>query len=177
MRNLKGALLAFVLVAGVGAGGWAEASPDCNGDGLHNIEDVVCLYQSGGLPDCNGDGLSNIADMSCQPLVFFGPTLMNGDGNGDGRLDISDVWILGNYLFGSGPQPALVDAAVVSTVNVPPGTSTPLPLPTSVPLIDNGDLNGDGTLDISDLVYFVDYLFGGGSAPVAITVEPAVFML
>lgn len=30
-----------------------------------------------------------------------------------------------------------------------------------------GDVNGDGTIDISDLVYLVDYMFTGGPAPVS----------
>ena len=32
----------------------------------------------------------------------------------------------------------------------------------------NGDVNGDGTIDISDAVYTLGWLFGGGAAPIAI---------
>jgi len=38
---------------------------------------------------------------------------------------------------------------------------------------DNGDVNGDTALDISDAVYLLTHLFHGGPAPVAIAVERA----
>ena len=31
----------------------------------------------------------------------------------------------------------------------------------------NGDVNGDGNIDIADAIYLLSYLFGGGAAPVA----------
>jgi hypothetical protein len=33
-------------------------------------------------------------------------------------------------------------------------------------VIELADVNGDGTLDISDLIYLVDYMFGDGPPPV-----------
>jgi len=39
---------------------------------------------------------------------------------------------------------------------------------------DNGDCNGDGTRDVSDAVYLLDWLFLGGGPPVAIAQSPAL---
>ncbi len=36
----------------------------------------------------------------------------------------------------------------------------------------NGDVNGDGTIDISDAVYLLNYLFSGGDCPLSITRLP-----
>src|SRR6266511_2468776 len=39
--------------------------------------------------------------------------------------------------------------------------------------VGNGDVNGDGRIDLSDAVYTLTWLFQGGSAPVAIECPPA----
>ena len=41
------------------------------------------------------------------------------------------------------------------------------------PVITNGDVNGDGKIDISDAVYLLGWLFQGGGAPVQIDCGPA----
>jgi hypothetical protein len=36
----------------------------------------------------------------------------------------------------------------------------------------NGDTNGDGVISLSDAIYLIDYLVGGGPAPVALAQDP-----
>jgi hypothetical protein len=67
-----------------------------------------------------------------------------GDANGDGKVTVSDVVYLINYLFKGGPAPLC-----------PPA-----------PYLTCGDANGDGKITVSDVVYLINYLFKGGPAPV-----------
>lgn len=46
------------------------------------------------------------------------------------------------------------------------------PAPVAVPL-GNGDVNGDGAYNLSDAVYFLNWLFQAGPEPIAIDVAPA----
>ena len=75
-----------------------------------------------------GDGVDNYPSVS----------LVRGDANGDGKIDIADVVHLVNYLFIDGPAP------------------NPLWL---------GDANCDEVVDIADVVYLINYLFTGGPPP------------
>jgi hypothetical protein len=59
-----------------------------------------------------------------------------GDANGDGKVSVSDVVYLINYLFKGGPPP-----------------------------INPSDANGDGKVSVSDVVYLINYLFKGGPPP------------
>jgi predicted outer membrane repeat protein len=61
----------------------------------------------------------------------------HGDANGDGTLDVLDVFFLINVLFAQGPEP-------VGIANV----------------------NGDSQIDVLDVFYLINYLFAGGQAPV-----------
>jgi len=63
---------------------------------------------------------------------------ISGDANRDGKVTVSDVVYLINYLFKGGPAP------------------NPLAV---------GDANCDGKVSISDIVYLINYLFKGGPAP------------
>ncbi len=60
-----------------------------------------------------------------------------GDVNGDGTIDVLDIFYLINFLFAGGP--------------VPVGAS---------------DVNGDGAIDVLDIFYLINHLFAGGPAPV-----------
>jgi hypothetical protein len=62
-----------------------------------------------------------------------------GDANGDGKITVSDVVYLVNYLFKGGPIPKPYEA---------------------------GEANCDGKVTVSDVVYLVNYLFKGGPVPV-----------
>jgi hypothetical protein len=60
-----------------------------------------------------------------------------GDADGNGKVDVNDVFYLINYLFAGGPSP-------MGAANV----------------------NGDGKVDVNDVFYLINYLFAGGPAPV-----------
>ena len=66
-------------------------------------------------------------------------SLICGDCNNDGIVDVGDVVYLINYLFIGGPEP--------------------------VPDLCVGDVNGDGIVNISDVVYLINYLFINGPPP------------
>jgi uncharacterized repeat protein (TIGR03803 family) len=59
-----------------------------------------------------------------------------GDGNGDGVVNVSDIFYLINALYASGPAP-----------------------------FAGGDANGDGVVDVADVFYLLNYLFARGPAP------------
>jgi hypothetical protein len=60
-----------------------------------------------------------------------------GDANGDGVVDVADVFYVINTLFAGGPAP-----------------------------LGSGDVNGDGVVDVADVFYLVNALFAGGPQPV-----------
>ena len=62
-----------------------------------------------------------------------------GDANGDGKITVSDVVYLVNYLFKGGPVPKP---------------------------FESGEANCDGKVTVSDVVYLVNYLFKGGPVPI-----------
>ena len=71
---------------------------------------------------------------------FVYPTVVQcGDANGDGKVTVSDVVYLINYLFKGGPAP--------------------------IPY-ETGEANCDGKLTVSDVVYLINYLFKGGPPPI-----------
>jgi hypothetical protein len=59
-----------------------------------------------------------------------------GDVNGDGAVNVSDIFYLINYLFANGPAP-----------------------------ICSGDVNGDGQTNAADVFYLINYIFVGGPPP------------
>ena len=61
----------------------------------------------------------------------------NGDANGDGTLDVLDVFALVNFLFAHGPAP-----------------------------LGLADVNGDTKVDINDVFFLINFLFANGGAPV-----------
>ena len=65
-------------------------------------------------------------------------TLMRGDVDDDGEIDITDAQYSVNYLFRDGPPPHILEA---------------------------GDVNCDSEVNIVDVVYLLNYLFRGGPSP------------
>jgi parallel beta-helix repeat protein len=86
-----------------------------------------------GDPDSPKDPDSSIADMGA---LYYHYLL--GDANSDGKVSLSDIVYLINYLFKFGPAPG-------------PAQS--------------GDANCDGKVSLSDIVYLINYLFKFGPPP------------
>ncbi len=87
----------------------------------------------------NGDTAfdnTGMSTMSPNTPDFWTWTL--GDLDHSHAVDISDLVMLVDYMFNSGPAPYLLFLA---------------------------DIDGSCSIDISDLVYLVDYMFAGGPAP------------
>jgi dockerin type I repeat protein len=63
--------------------------------------------------------------------------VIGGDVNGDGAVNVTDVFSLINFLFANGTPPA-----------------------------GEPDVNGDGDVNVSDVFYLINRLFAGGPAPV-----------
>ena len=61
----------------------------------------------------------------------------HGDVNGDGTVNVADIFYMINFLFAGGPAP-----------------------------IGSGDVNGDGFTNVADIFYLINFLFAGGPAPV-----------
>jgi hypothetical protein len=66
------------------------------------------------------------------------PIPINGDANGSGEINISDVVYLLNYIFMQGPEP---DPYLC------------------------GDVNCDGEIRLVDVIYLINYIFRGGPPP------------
>jgi hypothetical protein len=81
----------------------------------------------------DGEGFY-LDDIQVGPEISATP----GDVTGDGRVDVSDVVYMINYLFRSGPAPH--------------------------PLV-SGDTNGDGIVEVGDVVYLINYLYRDGPPP------------
>jgi parallel beta-helix repeat protein len=87
--------------------------------------------------DLDGDG---IGDTNIPHYGDYLPlTLMCGNVNADGTINVCDVVYLINYLFGNDSEP--------------------------VPKLCVGDVNGDGVVNSADVVYLINYLFIHGPAP------------
>jgi PKD domain len=78
---------------------------------------------------------ASTAGISCTKTGTIHVTI-SGDVNGDGNVDIADVFFLINYLFANGP------------------------------LLGWGDADGSTTVDVADVFYLINYLFANGPAPV-----------
>ncbi|HKC26224.1 MAG TPA: dockerin type I domain-containing protein [Thermoanaerobaculia bacterium] len=74
--------------------------------------------------------------LASTPLAAAPPAV--GDVNGDGSVDVLDVFALVNFLFAGGPAP-----------------------------VGSGDVDGDGAVTVADVFYFINFLFAGGPPPVA----------
>jgi C1A family cysteine protease len=75
---------------------------------------------------------------STSAVVTLEQSVVPGDCDGNGTVDIADVIYLVEYSFNSGPAPSILAA---------------------------GDVDCNGAVDISDLIYMVDYMFSSGPAP------------
>jgi len=99
----------------------------------HSTDDRISHLDMPYFTDFAKAGIASLAILA-QPI----PQFKYGDANGDGKLTVSDVVYLINYLFKGGPAPA--------------------------PLA-SGDANCDGQLKVADVIYLINYLFKGGPVP------------
>ena len=90
-------------------------------------KNLVVTWKSA-LQDGNLDGV--------YAQVYRAPC-RSSDADGDGNLDIADVFTLINYLFAGGQAP-----------------------------VCGGDADGDGSATIADVFYVINYLFAGGPQPI-----------
>ncbi|HEX9917476.1 MAG TPA: dockerin type I repeat-containing protein [candidate division Zixibacteria bacterium] len=88
----------------------------------------------------DGTGLADtsLVTIRVKPRAVIPPSGHEGDLDGDGKINATDVIYLINFLFKSGPAP------------VPPSA---------------GDINGDCFTTVEDVMYLISYLYKGGPAP------------
>ena len=81
--------------------------------------------------------------LTCYSGGLDAQTYICGDIDGSGSLpiDVADLVYLVDYMFNSGPEPPVLEAANVDGI-------------------------GGNTIDIADLVYMVDYMFNEGPEPI-----------
>jgi hypothetical protein len=71
--------------------------------------------------------------------VTFGPNCLRGDANGSGTVSATDIIVIINYVFKSGPQPGCHG--------------------------QSADVDCNGAVGASDIVYLVNYVYKSGPAP------------
>lgn len=79
------------------------------------------------------DRVWNMEEMPSHPDVYF--PFLRGDAYRDGKINVSDVIYIINYLFKGGPYPVPLEVA---------------------------DVNCDGKVNVADVIYLINYLFKGG---------------
>ncbi len=103
---------------------YAPTSPIDIGDASTCYWKVTAFDAFGGATECQ--------------QVFQFHTVIMGDANGDGAINIGDAIFLISHIFKGGPAPDPMEA---------------------------GDANCDGNINIADPVYLIDYIFRGGPPP------------
>ncbi|MDF1544987.1 MAG: GEVED domain-containing protein [bacterium] len=103
----------------------AEANGTLLYDWVESFFDVTYTYGSG----AGTGGLTGSAMIRGH---------ISGDLNMDDAVDVSDLTMLIEYLFGGGDAPLVIDLA---------------------------DVNASGQVDVADLTYFVEFMFNNGPAP------------
>jgi hypothetical protein len=85
------------------------------------------------------NGLGDLLPFRYQPGELVVWWSLPGDANGDSLVNISDIAFLTNYLFITGPEPCVCEAA---------------------------DCNNDNVINSGDVAYLINYLFVNGPAPI-----------
>ncbi len=92
------------------------------------------------------------------------PSVENGDYNGDGSRNLTDAINMFQYLFTDRATPAVPAAAHCDIVDTDDGSK----VGHYASRVQNGDVNGDEAFDLTDCIYFLNWLFAGGAEPVEI---------
>ncbi len=131
-------------VFGNTGGNYTGSLTCCQGGGNFSLDPMYC--------DTTGGDFTVDLASPCVPINMNGglywigsertgcTSVVCGDANGDGYVDISDIVFLNNYIFSGGLAPD----------------------PKSTADVDCSDC-----IDISDVVYIISYIFSGGPAPCA----------
>ncbi len=156
-------------------------SGDADGDGICNAYDNCAAVYNPGQEDYDHDSIGDACDPcnSFHPVVTvsavdtlvrfhtsygYYPTVSDADG---GQFTISYLqyphWcrVRNDSIVGFAPDTAfaeLIRVEIRDTCNI-----DTVSVPVTVYLC--GNANGDATVDISDAVYLIAYIFSGGSAP------------
>ena len=109
-----------------------------NGPGNWDDEAKAIAIDDSGNVYVTGGSYGTGTEADFVTIKYVQASILRGDANGDGVIDVGDVVYLINYLFKSG--------------------SAPNPWAT-------GDANCDQVVNVGDVVYLINYLFKGGSPP------------
>jgi pseudomonalisin len=103
--------------------------------GSNTVPGVTGFSCTAGYDQATGLGSVDAAVLVASWSAAAAPK--HGDVNGDGKVDVDDVFYLVNYLYSGGPA-----------------------------LLASGDVNGDAKTNVDDVFYLINYLYAGGPAPV-----------
>ena len=87
----------------------------------------------------------------------------NGDMDGNGSRNITDAVRMLNYLFAGGPPPVPAVCEVFES-----GSSEKDPIYSVPTEAQNGDVDGNGSINITDVIRFMQWLFAAGDEPVSL---------
>jgi hypothetical protein len=108
---------------------WELYNPDQeddDDDGVGNECDNCPWTANAEQSDSDGDGVGDACDYSC------------GDADGNDVVNVSDIVLMINFVFGDGPPPDPLGA---------------------------GDVDCNGSVNVSDIVYLINFVFGAGYEP------------
>jgi hypothetical protein len=136
--TLSGSAVTFVDDAGIGPlqdnGGWAPTRALLAGSPAIDAGNPTGCPGPSGTLTVDQRGVKRPLGSACDIGAYERSPC--GDANGDGSVDIADVFFLINFLFASGP--------------LPPGLA---------------NVNEDSAVDIADVFSLINALFAGGPAP------------
>jgi hypothetical protein len=157
---------------------------DANASGSITADDITYIlayiFSGGPAPDplsrgdLDGNGLVNVSDavLLIQLVVPLPRDPAAGDVNNDTAVNQADVDFLVAYIFSGGPAPDPLSRGDLDgngLVNVS-DIVVLVDLTYQAPSGGRGEVTGDGVITFADVYFLIDYIFNGGSAPVPLSV-------